>query len=196
MPHSKIEDVAGICVGAFFMALGFCFLKSAGLLTSGISGAALLLHYATGWDYGWTFFSINLPFYWIALTQLGRTFTAKTFAAVALISVFMTNAELFFHLESVSPAFAGTGGGALVGMGLLALFRHGASVGGTSTLAIYLHRKKGWSAGHVLMVIDGLIFVSAFSVLDPVKVMWSFPGAVSLNLMVMLNHKPGRYVTG
>lgn len=177
------------------MSLGFCFLKSAGLLTSGISGAALLVHYATEWEYGKTFFVINLPFYWIAITQLGRTFTVKTFIAVALISVFMTNVDSFFHLIDVSPAFAGTGGGALVGMGLLALFRHGASVGGTSTLAIYLNRKKGWSTGHVLMIIDGIIFLLAFAVLDYKKVLWSIPGALALNLMVILNHKRGRYVT-
>jgi uncharacterized membrane-anchored protein YitT (DUF2179 family) len=80
-------------------------------------------------------------------------------------------------------------------MGLLALFRHAASVGGFSALAVYLQERRGWRAGHVLMAFDCAILLTAFAVIDPIRVLWSVVGAVVLNLMVILNHRPGRYMT-
>lgn len=194
-PHSPLEDLIALAVGALLISLGLSLLNSAGLLTSGISGVAFLVHYAFGWDIGKTFFLLNLPFYLLAFRHLGKVFAIKTFVAVALISVLTANARQMYGLQSVHPAFASVAGGVLVGLGLLALFRHAASVGGFSTLAVYLQNRRGWRAGHVLMTVDLAIFLAAFTVIDPIRVRWSVLGAVVLNLMVMLNHKPGRYMT-
>jgi len=63
---------------------------------------------------------------------------------VALISSIVDHAAALLTISQVHPAFAGLAGGMLIGMGLLALFRHGASVGGTSSLALYLQQCHGW----------------------------------------------------
>ena len=194
-PHSKFEDVAALCAGAILVSLGLSILQSAGLLTSGISGAAILLHYATGWDLGANFFVLNLPFYWLAFQRMGRVFTFKTFASVAMISGLMGQASSMFIVSHVHPAFASIAGGVVIGMGLLALFRHGASVGGVSALAVYLQKHHDWRAGHVMMAFDIIILLFALFIVDLSSLMWSVVGAVVLNLMVGLNHKPGRYLT-
>lgn len=193
-PHSPLEDVIALGVGAVLISLGLSLLNSAGLLTSGLSGVVFLVHYAFGWDMGKAFFLLNLPFYLLALGRLGKAFAIKTFMAVTLISVLTANAHQMYGLQSVHPAFASIVGGILVGFGILALFRHAASVGGFSALAMYLQKKRGWRAGHVLMACDLAILLTAFTVIDPTRVLWSAVGAVVLNLMVMLNHKPGRYM--
>lgn len=194
-PHSPFEDIAALCAGAVLISLGLAILQGARLLTSGISGAAILLHYAFGWDLGANFFVLNLPFYWLAFRRLGKLFTLKTFACVALISLLMGNASSMFVLSNAHPAFASIAGGVVIGMGLLALFRHGASMGGVSALAVYLQKHHNWRAGHVMMGLDIIILVMAVFVMDFRSLAWSVVGAVVLNMMVGLNHKPGRYLT-
>jgi len=194
-PHSTFEDIAALGAGAVLISLGLSILQSAGLLTSGVSGAAILLHYAFGWDLGANFFLLNLPFYWLAFQRLGKVFTLKTFACVALISMLMGNASSMFVLTHAHPAFASVAGGVVIGMGLLALFRHGSSVGGVSALAVYLQKQHNWRAGHVMMGFDIVILIAACFVVDMRSLAWSVVGAVVLNMMIGLNHKPGRYLT-
>lgn len=194
-PHSNLEDLIALGVGALLISLGLSFLNSAGLLTSGISGVVFIVHYAFGWDIGKAFFLLNLPFYLLAFGRLGKAFAIKTLVAVSAISLLTANARQMYGLQAVHPAFASIAGGVLAGMGLLALFRHAASVGGVSALAVYLQGRCGWRAGHVLMAVDGAVLLTSFMVIDKTHVLWSVVGAIVLNLMVMLNHKPGRYMT-
>jgi len=83
---------------------------------------------------------------------------------------------------------------ALAGLGILFYIRHRASLGGIGILAVYLQRTRGWSAGKVQMSFDTLLMGVAFFVLSPDKVMYSAIGAVVLSLVLMFNHRPGRYM--
>jgi uncharacterized membrane-anchored protein YitT (DUF2179 family) len=168
--------------------------RAAGLLTGGTAGLAFLVHYASGVPFGAAFFAINLPFYALAARVMGRAFTLKTFAAiglVALASELVPRAMTFAVLE---PAFAAVMGGCLIGAGLLMLFRHGASLGGLNVLALWLQARRGWSAGRVQMACDALIVAAAFAWVEPSRIALSVLGAVALNLVVAINHKPGRYL--
>ncbi|MDM0039988.1 YitT family protein [Variovorax sp. J22G21] len=195
LPHSVFEDGFALASGGLMIGLGLYFLKNAGLLTSGLSGAAFLLHYATGWDTGLSLFLLNLPFFALAWATLGTRFSLKSFGVVALISLMLDHLSAMFVVGQLHPGFAAVAGGVLIGIGLLALFRHGASVGGTSSLALHLQRRRGWPAGRVLMSIDAAIFMVALAVVDPKNIAWSITSALILNLMVTLNHRPGRYMT-
>lgn len=191
--HSWFEDAQALLVASLFIALGMSMYRSAGLLTGGTAGLAFLVHYLTHWRFGPVFFVLNLPFYWLALRVMGRAFTIKTFAAIALVSAM---AELvpqviaFAHLDAL---FASVMGGFLIGTGLLMLFRHRASLGGVGVMALWLQEKKGWRAGKVQMAVDCAIVIASFAVVTPWMVVVSVIGALALNLVLAINHKPGRY---
>ena len=85
--HSIIEDVQAIASATLIIALGVMVFKTAGLITGGTTGLALLLHYMTGWRFGLLLFVVNLPFYWLAWQKIGVDFTRKTFISVGLLSV-------------------------------------------------------------------------------------------------------------
>lgn len=193
-PHTAFEDVQALLVGTLFISLGVALFKHAGLLTGGTAGLAFLLHYATGIGFGQVFFVINLPFYWLALRRMGRPFTAKTFASVLLLSVFAECHPLVLRFGTVEPAYAAVLGGLLMGTGFLMLFRHRASLGGVGILALYLQDTRGWRAGKVQMAIDCGIVAMAFTVVEPRQVMYSLLGAVALNAVLAVNHRPGRYL--
>lgn len=192
--HTVFEDAQALVTGTLFIALGVALFKHVGLLTGGTAGLAFLLHYATGWSFGAVFFVLNLPFYWLAWRRMGSAFTVKTFVAVALLSVFTELQPWVIGFQALTPAYAAVMGGLLMGAGFLMLFRHRASLGGVGILALYLQDSRGWRAGKVQMAIDCAIVAAAFAIVDPQRVVYSVVGAVALNLILAINHKPGRYV--
>lgn len=192
--HSRVEDGVALLVGVTLVSVGIVFLASAGLLTGGMAGLAFVLHYATGIGFGKWFFVLNLPFYWLALRRLGLAFTAKTFAAVALLSLLTELQASMLHIDRLQPLYAALTGGLIMGMGFLVLFRHRCSLGGVGILALYLQDRHGWRAGKVQMAIDCGIVAAALAAVEPQRVAWSVLGAVALNLVLAMNHKPGRYL--
>ena len=192
--HTPFEDLQALLTGTLFIALGVAMFKHAGLLTGGTAGIAFLLHYATGISFGKLFFVINLPFYWIAWRRMGRAFTYKTFAAVALLSALTEFQPLVMRFESLQPLYAAVMGGLSMGSGFLMLFRHKASLGGVGIVALMLQQERGWRAGKVQMVVDCAIVLAALFVVDPQRIAYSLVGAVALNLTLAINHKPGRYI--
>ncbi|QEA11917.1 YitT family protein [Comamonas flocculans] len=192
--HTRTEDALAIVTGVTLVSTGIAFLAKAGLLTGGIAGLSFVLHYSTGWSFGLLFFVLNLPFYWLGLRRMGWRFTLKTFAAVALLSL-MTEAQLrWLHLSDMAMPYAALVGGLIMAMGFLVLFRHQSSLGGIGILALYLQEHRGWRAGKVQMAVDSAIVATALVTLALDRVLWSVVCAVVLNLVLAMNHKPGRYV--
>lgn len=194
-PHTLFEDAQALVTAALFVALGVAMFAQAGLLTGGTAGIAFLIHYATGWRFGIVFFLINVPFVWFAMRTMGWRFTVKTFAAVALLSSFTELLMPFvLRFEALQPLYAAVMGGFLIGAGLLMLFRHHASLGGLNVVVLWLQERHGMRAGKVQMAIDCLIVIAALAIVEPVLVLLSVVGAVALNLVVAVNHRPGRYL--
>jgi uncharacterized membrane-anchored protein YitT (DUF2179 family) len=193
-PHSALEDAQALITGTLFVALGVAMFKQAQLLTGGTAGIAFLIHYASGWRFGLVFFLVNLPFVWLALRQMGTAFTLKTFAAVGLLSVLTELLPHVLAFAQLDPAFAAVMGGLAIGVGLLMLFRHHASLGGVNVLALWLQRRRGWRAGGVQLAFDCAVLAAAFALLAPAKALLSLVGALALNLVVAVNHRPGRYL--
>ncbi len=193
-PHSRTEDAVAILTGVTLVSVGVAFIASAGLLTGGMTGLAFVLHYATGIGFGKLFFVLNLPFYWLALRKLGTGFTLKTFTAVALLSTLAGLQSQFLQISQLHPAYAAITGGLIMGIGFLVLFRHRCSLGGVGILALYLQDRYGWRAGKVQMAVDCCIVLAALVTVEPQRVLWSVAGAVALNLVLAMNHRPGRYM--
>lgn len=192
--HTFFEDVQGILIGATLVALAIQFLSQANLLTGQIAGLALVSSYMTNWSFGPIFFVLNLPFYVVAVRQLGWTFTLKTFAAVALMSTISELSPYVLTLDMVHPALGAVLGGVLAGIGLLSLFRHGATLGGIGIVALWLQDTRGIQAGNTQLMFDVFVFGLAFWIMPAEVVIWSLLGAVILNMIVTVNHRRDRYV--
>lgn len=192
--HTILEDIQALLIGTMLVSLGVTMFGKSSLITGGTAGLAFLFHYATGITFGKLFFVINLPFYWLAFKKLGKAFVLKTFAAVALLSLFTEFMPLVLNIERINPFYAAAAGGALMGVGLLVLFRHRASLGGLNILVIYLQERFGWRAGLVQLVLDSLILLGSISMISLTSAGISLIGAATLNLTLAINHRPGRYM--
>jgi len=192
--HKLHEDIFAMLIGTMLVSLGIVFYAEVMLTTGSTAGLALLLQYVTGIPFGWLFFAINLPFYILAVLRMGWPFAVKTFACVGLVSYFSVHIPEWMDISGIHPLFASLVGGGMMGLGILSLFRHKASVGGINILALYLQDNFGIRAGYFQLGVDAVILVAAFFVLPVDRVIYSILGALVLNMIIATNHRPGRYV--
>lgn len=192
--HSLHEDVLAMLLGTLFVAFGVVIYSKAVLLVGGMAGMALLLQYLTGMNFWLAFSVINLPFYYLALKRMGWRFTLRTFVAVSLVSLFSRLTPNWVDFSRLDPAYAAVIGGGLCGTGLLMLFRHRTGIGGVNILAIFLQETWGIRAGYFQLAVDLAILGAAFFVLTPEHLLLSILGATVVNMIIGMNHKPGRYL--
>lgn len=192
--HPLWEDALALLTGTALVALGIAFYSHAGLLTGGTVGLAFLLKYLAGWPFGLVFFLVNLPFYGLAIWRMGWKFTLRTVCAVALVSLFAELTPRWVRFAELDVVYAALFGGFVIGLGLLILFRHRASLGGVNILALFVQERFGVRAGTVQMGIDALIVLAAVLVVPLDKVALSVLGAVALNLVLAVNHRADRYM--
>lgn len=191
--HKLYEDVLAMLLGTLFVALGIVIYAEAMLLVGGVAGVALLLQYVTNAKFWLIFFLVNLPFYLLAIKRMGWLFTVRTFLAVTLVSLFSRLTVSWVDFSYLDPAYAAVMGGGLSGMGLLMLFRHRTGLGGLNILALYLQEAWGVRAGYFQLAVDLAILAAAFFVLTPDHLLLSVVGTAIVNMILAINHKPGRY---
>ena len=191
--HSLWEDLLALLVASSLVSLGVFLFKEVGLLTGGTAGLTLLLTHLTPFSFGQWFFVLNLPFYYLAWQQMGRRFTVNTFLSVSVVSFCVDYLHLVLDISRIQPLYAALAGGMLIGVGMLVMFRHHSSLGGFGILALYLQKRRGIRAGITQMVLDCSIVVASFFIVAWPILLLSVAGAVMCNLVLTLNHKPGRY---
>ena len=192
--HSLLEDAQGLLTGTGMAASGLVILTHLGLITGQTAGLALLLSYATGYSFAAMFFIVNLPFYWLGYVRIGPRFVVKTIISVILVSVFSIYFPVLMQFQTLNPYYGIALFGVLTGAGLLAIFRHGASLGGVGILALYIQDKTGFRAGFTQLLFDASIFAAAFFVIDARAVLLSMFGAFIVNMIITFNHRKDWYV--
>jgi uncharacterized membrane-anchored protein YitT (DUF2179 family) len=193
-PHSLAEDGYAIAIGCAFIAMGLMLLKAANLVTGGMAGIALLLSYIIHWSPAALFLLINIPFFIFAGRAMGMAFGLKTlFANVAIMGVGLAMPTAL-QIARVSPFFAALFGGSIIGFGILAIARHGAGVGGVGVVALILQRRRGWNAGRTQMLCDIMILLASLPVLSFERFGLSVLSAAAMNMVLIVNHRPGRYI--
>jgi uncharacterized membrane-anchored protein YitT (DUF2179 family) len=192
--HRTVDDAFAFVAGTLMAALGVQLLKSAQLATGGTAGIAFLFHYLSGLPLGAAIFVVNLPFYLFSWKAMGSAFTLRTMLSVVLLSGESLVLPYLVRFETLDPIFGAVMAGLLIGTGLLVLIRHKASLGGIGVLAYYLQNRFGIRAGYVQMGFDCFITGAALLILPPKAILLSILGAVVLNLVLSLNHRPGRYM--
>lgn len=194
LAHGRVEDVFGLLSGTFVASLGIYLLHAAHVVTGGTAGLSLLIGYATGWSFSVVYVFSNLPFLALALVRKGWGFTLRTLLCIGLVSAFSTLHGLAMPQPILNTPYAVVVGNLLAGVGMLILFRHRASLGGFNTLALLVQERYGWRAGYVQLALDALIVTASLTIVSPAMVALSALGAVVVNLVLALNHRPGRYL--
>ncbi|WP_417684855.1 YitT family protein [Roseibium sp.] len=192
--HSTWDNLQGQVFGIVLTSFGVSLLRAAGLVTGQTAGLALLIAYASGWSFGAVFFLVNLPFYVFAFRRMGARFAIRSFISATAISLLADLLPNVISFASLDPFAAAALAGCVNGVGLIALFRHGASAGGLGMLALYVQDRFGLRAGWFQLGADLVIFAVSFLVIDSVALLASLLGALVMNALIAFNHRKDWYV--
>ncbi|CAM3991710.1 YitT family protein [Vibrio neonatus] len=191
--HSFLEDCAAIFTGTLLVAIGIFFLKSSSMIVGGTAGLGLLFTQFIDLSFGTMYFLVNIPFYFLAWFRLGKRFTINSVICVSLVSIMADNLHHLVKFEFLSPIFAAIAGGTCIGLGLLVLFRHRASLGGSNVLCLVIQDKFGVSVGKSQLLFDVTILICSLYFIPLTLIAWSIVAAVFINMILWMNHKPTRY---
>ncbi|AJC64588.1 MULTISPECIES: YitT family protein [Dickeya] len=196
LAHTLKDDVYGLVLGVMFIAIGLNLLKLSGMITGGIAGIALLLSYVVPLSIGVLFILTNIPFMIFCYFSMGRAFTLKTLIVNIALSLATQAVPRLLTINYVHPLFSALVGGTFLGMGILSLARHNASVGGTGVVTLWLYKRFNINAGKSQMLLDMLVFAISLFTMPVSLLLWSALSALAMNAMLMNWHKPGRYQGG
>jgi uncharacterized membrane-anchored protein YitT (DUF2179 family) len=156
-----LSTLIWLAIGAFLAAASIrIFLVPNQLIDGGVVGIALILARLYGDGYlPYVLLVLNFPFIILAYYYIRRSFVIHMFLAVLLFAGFLV------VLRS-APAFLADPleiivfGGAILGVGVGLIIRHGGCLDGTEILAIIINRKKGFTVGQVVLFINVFIFTA------------------------------------
>lgn len=157
--NQHLSHALGLLEGCFLIALGVIFLKSTHTMTGGAPGMALLVSHLSGLPIGYCLVIVALPFFIMASLTMGQRFTIKSMSCVSLVALLSHGLNAQLSLD-VAPLLGALTGSCLLGFGMVILFRHNSSMGGTNVPALWLERQLGWNTGAVLLGLDALILLA------------------------------------
>ncbi|WP_298474273.1 YitT family protein [uncultured Psychrobacillus sp.] len=173
---ANARDYFYVIVGAAIIALGFnVFLLPNQVASGGVSGISTILKGVFGWEPGLVQYAFNIPLFIAGLIFLGAKFGIKSFVGTLVLpAVVLLTAS--WEPWTYNPLLGALFGGITVGLGLGIVFRGGASTGGTDLAAQIITKYTGFSLGRSVLLIDGLIVLSAAVVFDIEQALYALIG--------------------
>jgi len=164
-PWRVTADYAQIIVGSFLVGIGVnLFFVPNQVVSGGVTGIAILLHYAFGTPVGLVNLLLNIPLLIIGWRWAGGLrFLVRTGIAVAILSATVDLTGPFLTAPTTDRLLVICYGGLLDGLGMGLVFRGRGTTGGTDVIARIAHRFLGLGIGQTLLALNIAIFaVAAF----------------------------------
>ncbi|MCY9545531.1 YitT family protein [Lysinibacillus xylanilyticus] len=174
--RESIMEYVYVVVGAAIIAIGFnVFLLPNQVASGGVSGISTILHGLFGWNPGFVQYAFNIPLFIAGVLLLGKKFGIKSFIGTVTLPliVLLTNS---WGPWTDNPLLGALFGGIVVGLGIGLVFKGNASTGGTDLLAQIITKYTGISLGTSVLLIDGIIAISAAIVFDLEKGLYALIG--------------------
>ncbi|MGB3261014.1 YitT family protein [Paenisporosarcina sp.] len=178
-PHPILASVLEymyIIIGAAIIAVGFnVFLLPNEVASGGVSGISTILKGLFDWNPGFVQYAFNIPLFIAGVIFLGKQFGARSLVGTLTLPMFvLLTAD--WEPATLNPLLGALFGGISVGVGLGIVFRGRASTGGTDLAAQIIAKYTGLTLGTSVMLIDGLIVLSAALVFDIEKGLYALIG--------------------
>ncbi|AMO87740.1 putative BCR [Solibacillus isronensis B3W22] len=173
---NSVMEYVFVIVGAAIIAFGFnVFLFPNQVASGGVSGISTILHGMFGWNAGIVQYAFNIPLFIAGVLVLGKKFGIKSFIGTITLPFFVILTESW-DPWTLNPLLGAIFGGIVVGLGIGLVFKGNASTGGTDLLAQIITKYTGLTLGTSVLLIDGLIAVSAAIVFDLEKGLYALIG--------------------
>ena len=157
-----MNRILTIIIGSLLVSVAYnLFLIPHEILSSGLSGIAIMLGLITPFNTGILNFLLNLPLLILGVFKLGKRFILYTILSVVVISVGLYIIPI--KQISTEPILSSLFGGVITGLGIGLIFRVSGSSGGFDILAMLLNKKKDFPLGTILSAMNGIVvLISGF----------------------------------
>ena len=158
------QDYSLVLLGSLFQALAMrLFLIPAHLVSGGVSGAAQIINYYTGWPIGLMVLIGNIPVFFLGWRYLGGSrFALRTAAAIISFS-FLTDWLVYYvPAQGITQdvVLNTLYGGILSGIGLGLVYRGQGTSGGSDVLGRILNHRLGISISQAYLITDTLVVLA------------------------------------
>lgn len=170
--RQKIIKVSFVITGVLLAAFGLKgFLVPNGFIDGGVTGISLLANHITGVPVSIWLIVFNVPFIFLGLKQIGKSFALFTLLAVTGLAtiIFIFDFPVITHDKLLISIF----GGFFLGAGIGFAMRGGCVLDGTEIIAVYINRKSVFSIGDIIMIINVMIFIGAAFILGMEAALYS-----------------------
>ena len=157
----KFKTLLSILVGTLIMAIGINgFLRPNGLLSGGVGGIALLVHFLTDINLSILTIVLNIPLFILAFIFLKKRFIYLSLVGMMCLSFWLeVTHSLVIETDQILTVILL--GGVLNGVGVGLIFRADASVGGTDIIAKILNKQYAMSMSSVTLSLNLLLMIAA-----------------------------------
>ena len=156
-------NVIWYCIGSLIFAVGVSvFISSNEISPGGLTGVATIIHHISGLSSGLFLLILNIPILILGFVKFGGKFIINTTVATVLNSVSLTLTEKMLPTFKGEKILAAIFGGALLGLGISLILRHGATTGGVDILAKLVNRKyRHLTVGRIILILDTFVVILA-----------------------------------
>lgn len=157
----QMRTILSLAVGTLLMSIAINgLLAPNGLLSGGVSGFSLMLHFLFDWRLSLLTILLNAPLFILAFIFLKKQFIIFSLVGMCLLSFWLeaTQGITIAATNSLSIILLS---GLLNGLGMGIIFRAGGSVGGTDIIAKILNQSFSFSMGSVLFSINMVIMLAS-----------------------------------
>jgi len=156
-----IKRLIFIAIGSFINAFGVnALLVPHGLLSGGVTGIAMMLHYLLKVPIGITVVLLNIPLFIGGYKFVSKRFTYLSIFGIACVSLFLfLTRGLVVEIESIM--IAAIFGGLIAGTGTGIVIKNRGSLGGTDIISVILNKYLSLSIGGTAMAFNAVVLIAA-----------------------------------
>lgn len=184
MPERKLslkEKFENILTKAFFLTLGpfiaafalEVFLVPNNIIDGGIVGISIIISYLTKMNLGLLIFVLNIPFFFLAFSKIGKKFVIQTFYAIGMLSLALNLFANHNHPVTHDLLLSTVFGGIILGAGVGLVLKHEGSLDGTEILSLVLSKRYGFSVGEIILACNIFIYTASGLVFGWNKAMYA-----------------------
>lgn len=160
-----LRDYSLVLLGALVQAIAMrLFLIPSLLISGGLSGAAQLINFYTGWPIGVMVLIGNLPLFILGWRYLGgHRFAIRTLIAILAFSFFTDVLVVWIPAQGMTKdlVLSSLYGGLILGVGSGLVYRGKGTSGGSDIIGMILYHRMGISMTQAYLVSDVLVIVAS-----------------------------------
>lgn len=152
-----------LIIGNLIVAIGInAFFIPQQLLSSGISGVAIIAYFLSGIPVGVTNFVLNIPILIACYRLMGRRYTIVSVLGTVWLSAFMAVTSFMADWHIIEdPMLSCIAGGLITGVGFGLLYRANVNSGGLDVVGAIMKKFYSLDIANVVMALNTLILVAA-----------------------------------